>query len=311
MTALQEVACYLPEKRVTVEDVAEQFGGVTPMQTRLFRRYLGQDTVRLDAGGTLLDLLSAAAQRLDGLRGREHLVRYVLYARVMTAIAPYPADPLRDLCERFGLGHAVSFAVTHQGCTSGLLAVNVAGRLLAQDGDPGALALVLAGEKTFTPDAQLIPGMSALSEAATACLVAADGPADRVLSYAVSIHGEYDGRLADRPDLASRFEKEYAASFAETIYAAADQAGVSMDDLSLVLPHNVNALVWQRLCRRIGFPVSRVLLDNVAAVGHAFCADPFVNYATAAKRGLLRSGDHYLIAAAGLGAAFSALVVQH
>jgi len=267
MTALEEVACYLPDKRVPVEDVTAQLG-LTSMQTRLFRRYLGLAEIRLDPGGTLLDLLSAATGRLGGLRGREHLVRYVLHARVMSLVAPYPANPLRDLCRAFGLGHAVSFTVTHHACASGLLAVDMAGRLLAEDGDPRALALVLTGEKAFTRDAQFIPGITIFGEAAAACLVSLDGPADRVLSYAVNIRGEFNGRLDRLPDVASRYEKEYPASFAEAMSAAAAQAGVSMGDLSLLLPTNVNMPSWQRQCRRMGFPVDRVLLDNVPVTGH-------------------------------------------
>jgi 3-oxoacyl-[acyl-carrier-protein] synthase-3 len=310
MTALKAVACFLPDKRVPVEDVAGQLG-LPPIQVRLFRRYLGLAEIRLDHEGTLLDLLSAATLRLGALRGLEHLVRYVLYARALPVVVPYPVNPLRDLCRAFGLDHAVSFTVSHHACATGLLAVDIAGRLLAQDGDPDALALVLTGEKAFTRDAQMVPGMSIFGEAAAACLVSPDGPADRVLSYAASVRGGFDGRLEEMPDMASRFEKEYPASLAEAMSAAADQAGVSLAELSLVLPHNVNALSWQRLCRRIGFPVSRVLLDNVAATGHAFCADPFINYVTAVERGLLRSGDRYLIAAAGVGATFSAMVVEH
>jgi hypothetical protein len=53
------------------------------------------------------------------------------------------------------------------------------------------------------------------------------------------------------------------------------------------------------------------LLDNVPVTGHAFCADAFINYETAAQRGLLRHGDRYIIAAAGLGATFSAMVFEH
>ena len=310
MTTLKAVACYLPDKRMPVEDVAGQLG-LTAMQVRLFRRYLGMAEIRLDQGGTLLDLLSAATARLDALRGREHLVRYVLYARALPVVVPYPVNPVRDLCRAFGLDHAVSFTVSHHACASGLLAVDIAGRLLAEDGDPDALALVVTGEKAFTRDAQVVPGMSIFGEAAAACLVGADGPADRVISYAVNVRGEFDGRLDEAPEMASRFEKEYPTSMAEAMTTAADQAGVSLGELSLILPHNVNALFWQRLCRRIGFPVDRVLLDNVPVAGHAFCADPFINYVTATERGLLRSGDKYLIAAAGVGATFAAMVVEH
>ena len=310
MTALKAVACYLPDQRVPVEDVAGPLG-LTSMQVRVFRRYLGLAEIRLDHGRSLLDLLSAAAGRLAGLRGAAHHVRYVLHARALPVVAPYPVSPVRDLCHAFGLDHADAFTVSQQACATGLLAVDIAGRLLAEDGDPDALALVITGEKAFTRDARMVPGMSIFGEAAAACLVGPDGPADRVLSFAASVRGGFDGRLDELPEVASRFEKEYPASLAEAMSAAADQAGVSLSALRLILPHNVNALSWQRLCRRIGFPVSRVLLDNVPVTGHAFCADPFVNYVTATERGLLRPGDRYLIAAAGVGATFSAMVVEH
>ena len=314
MTAIEAVASYVPEQRVSVEEVAGRLG-LTAMQTRLFRRFLGLAEIRLDPDGSLLDLLSAAVSRLAELRGRERLVRYVLYARAMPVVEPYPVNTLRELCEAFGLGHAVSFTVTHHACATGLLAVDVAGRLLAGDGDAdsdaGALALVLTGEKAFTRDAQYVPGTSVFGEGAAACLVSLHGARDQVLAYASSIRGEFDGRLDAAPEMASRFEKEYPASLAEAIAAALSQAGMSLADISLILPHNVNALSWQRLGRRIGFPADRVLLSNVPVTGHAFCADAFINYTTAADRGLLRPGSRYLLAAAGLGATFSAMVVEH
>jgi 3-oxoacyl-[acyl-carrier-protein] synthase III len=97
VTAIEAVACYLPEQRVPVEDVADRLG-LTTMQTRLFRRFLGLAEIRLDPGGSLLDLLSAAVARLERLRGREHLVRYVLYARAMrcTSCAGHSASATRS-----------------------------------------------------------------------------------------------------------------------------------------------------------------------------------------------------------------------
>ena len=67
------------------------------------------------------------------------------------------------------------------------------------------------------------------------------------------------------------------------------------------------------MCRRIGFPVERVLLDNIPAMGHVFCADAFLNYRTARERDLLRPGDLYLFASvgAGRGATFSAMLLRH
>ncbi len=318
MTALVEVASFLPPRRVPIEDLAGQLD-LTPMQVKVFRRYHKLGEVRR-ADGTLLDLLRGALSNLDSLRGREHLVRYVLFARTFPVVVPYPINPLHELCREYGLGHANAFTVTQHACASGLLAIDIAGRLLAGDGDPAgrvagdgdpaALALILAGEKTFTGETHLVPETSIFGEGASACLVAANGPRDRLLSYAASLRGEFDG---DSVELLMRFQHEYTSSLAEAIVAAVGRAGLTLADIALVLPHNVNVVAWQRVCRQLDFPLARVVLEHVATSGHIFCADAFVNYQTAREQGLLRPGDRYVVAAAGAarGATFSAMVFEH
>jgi 3-oxoacyl-[acyl-carrier-protein] synthase III len=308
MTALVEVAAYLPQQRVPIEDLADELG-LTPMQVKVFRRYHKLGEVRRDRDGTLLDLLRRAVAGLATLRGREHQVRYVLFARTFPVVVPYPRNPLHELCAETGLGHAQAFTLTHQACASGLLAVDVAGRLLAAE-EPGALALVLAGEKAFTGETRLVPETSVFGEGASACLVSAHGERDRMVSYTANLHGEFDG---DSTELLNRFQQEYTNLLAEAIRTAVEAAGCTLDEIDLILPHNVNVIAWQRVCRQLGVPLERVLLDHVASAGHVFCADAFINYRTARARGLLRPGGHYVVAAAGAarGATFSAMVFQH
>jgi 3-oxoacyl-[acyl-carrier-protein] synthase III len=309
VTALDAVAVYVPAARAPVESFAGPLG-LTDIQVRLFRRFHGLSEVSVDPDRTLPELLLAAAAGLTELRGQEHRVRYVLYGRAMPVVAPYPHNPLHDVCRALGLGHAVAFTVTQQSCASGLLAIELAGRLLAGDGPDGALALVLTGEKAFTRDAQLLPGASLFGEGAAACLVSAAGPRDRLLAYACHQRGEFD---AEAGESAERFQREYRPSLAEVIHRALDEAGVTLDDIRVILPHNVNLVTWQRLCLLLKFPLERVVLDNVPANGHVFCTDAFLNYRTARERGLLREGDRYLVAAvgAGDGATFSAMVFEH
>lgn len=308
MTALVEVASYLPPDRVPIEDLADGLG-LTPMQVKVFRRYHKLGEVRRDHDGTLLDLLRRAVAGLSTLRGHEHRVRYVLFARTFPVVVPFPLNPLHTLCREVGLGHAQAFTVTHQACASGLLAIDVAGRLLAAE-EPGALALILAGEKAFTGETQLVPETSVFGEGASAALVSAHGERDRMVSYAAHLHGEFDG---DSPELMNRFQQEYTDLLAGAVRAAVDDAGLKLDEIDVVLPHNVNVIAWQRVCRTLGVPLERVLLDHVSSAGHVFCADAFINYRTARERGLLRPGGHYVVAAAGAarGATFSAMVFQH
>ncbi len=294
MTALDAIGTYLPAQRVPIEAA-----GLTGMQARVFRRFYGLDRVARDPG-TVLDLLLGAVADLPGLRGAERRVRYVLWARSFAVIAPYPQNPLAELCARTGLGHATAVAVTHQACASGLLALDLAGRLLAAD--PGALALVLAGEKAFTAEATVVPETSVFGEGASACLVSHGGARNRMLSFAADQRGGYD--VDD-----SGFAEDYPQALAGAIEAAVERAGLRMADIARIVPHNVNTVAWQRTCRRLDYPLARVGLGALPEVGHVYCADAFLNLA----RADLRPGDHYVLAAAGAarGATFSAMVFQH
>lgn len=314
MTALEAVSVYLPPERIPVETLAGPLG-LTGMQVKLFRRFHGLREVGRDPGASLYDLLMKAAAGLDALRGQEHRVRYVLYARTMPVVGPYPVNPLHEVCRALGLGHALAFTVTHQSCASGLLAIDMAGRLLAADGTgardgPEPLALILSGEKAFTREAQVFADTTIFGEGASACLVSAFGARDRMLAYASNVRGDFD---SDTGANDARLQREYRPSLAEVMRQALDEAGLTLDDIRVVLPHNVNLVTWQRMCLLLGFPRDRVVLDNIPATGHVFCADVFANYQTACERGLLRPGDRYLAAAvgAGGGATFAAMVFEH
>jgi 3-oxoacyl-[acyl-carrier-protein] synthase III len=312
VTALTEVAAYVPAQRVTIESLAPELG-LTPMQIKVFRRYHGLSEVSRDTGRSLLDLLTSATDRLTALPGQRERIRYVLYARSMAVVAPYPLNPLHELSARLGLDHAVAFTVTHQACATSLQAIHLAGQLLAADGDADALALVVAGEKAYTRVARVVPETSFFAEASAACLVGHDGRRDRLLAYAAESRGEFDGGPAGQPDLLGRFQEAAPAALANVITVAVKEAGLRLADVSLILPHNVNKVSWRRVSRLLDYPLEQVLLDNVASIGHGFCADPFINFSTAAERGLLRAGDRYVIAAAGAapGATFSAMVFEH
>jgi 3-oxoacyl-[acyl-carrier-protein] synthase-3 len=318
MTALEAVSVYLPQTRVPIENLAGPLG-LTDMQVKLFRRFHGLKEVGRDPDPSLSALLMKAAAGLDALRGQEQRVRYVLYARTMPVVGPYPVNPLHEVCRALGLDHALAFTVTHQSCASGLLAIDMAGRLLAadiadaQDGQgsqTGPLALILSGEKAFTREAQVFADTTIFGEGASACLVSAFGARDRMLAYAANVRGDFD---SDTGANDARLQREYRPSLAEVMQRALDEAGLTLDDIRIVLPHNVNLVTWQRMCLLLDFPRERVVLDNIPTSGHVFCADVFANYQTACERGLLQPGDRYLAAAvgAGGGATFAAMVFEH
>ncbi|MCM4081431.1 3-oxoacyl-[acyl-carrier-protein] synthase III C-terminal domain-containing protein [Paractinoplanes hotanensis] len=309
MTALEAVSAYHPPQRVPIASLAGELG-LSDTQVRMFHRYYGLAEVLREPTGTITDLMLNAAAKLTDLRGREHQVKYVVQARTLQAIAPYPEDPLHDVVDALGLRHAQAFAVTQHACASGLLAVELCGRLLAEDGDPDAVALIFVGEKAFTPSARMIPGTALMGEGCAAVLIGS-GDRDRMLSYASATHGEFNAGLSLSAEMSMEFQQRYPDALTEVILAAVARAGITAADLALVLPHNVNRVSWVRVARKAGIPVDRLFLDNMPVTGHCFCADSFLNYVSAREKGRLKPGDHYLMAAVGLGSTFSAMVFEH
>ncbi|MFE0171830.1 3-oxoacyl-[acyl-carrier-protein] synthase III C-terminal domain-containing protein [Streptomyces sp. NPDC059002] len=310
MTSVVAVSSHLPET-VPVHGLKESLG-LKDQEVRRFTRLYGLDRICQAPGRSEAELLTAAAGKLEGLAGQEDRVRYVIQAKGIRTTAPYPDRPLREVRESLGLRRARTFAVADHGCATGLLALDVAGLLLAADGDPDALALVLAGEKTMTPFSQWIADVSIMGEATAAVLLAPGGGRDRVLGYASRIHGRADGLIdLSGSGLAKEASRIYQDALQEVVLAATEEAGITVADLDLVLPHNVNRVSWTVAAKNLGIPVDRIFLDNIGATGHSFCADPFINYQSARERGLLRPGDHYLMTSAGLGQTFAATILQH
>lgn len=309
MTSLVAVSSHLPGTR-SVSDLRESLG-LNDMQVRRFTRLYGLSEICQAPEESEADLLLAAAGKLAGLAGQEDRVRYVVRAKGLRTTAPYPIAPVQQVRDALGLAHATTLSVADHGCATGLLALDVAGTLLATDGDPDALALILAGDKTFTPFSQWVADVSIMGEGTAAVLVGASGERDRVLGYAARIHGRGDGVIDMNPEIAKHARQIYQDAMAEVIHAAVEEAGVELSDIDLVLPHNVNRVSWTVAAKNLGLPIDRFFLDNLAATGHCFCADPFINYQTVRELGLLNPGDLYLMTSAGLGQAFAAAVLRH
>ncbi|WP_327322119.1 3-oxoacyl-ACP synthase [Streptomyces sp. NBC_01210] len=311
MTALREVAGYWPDRRVPVREFLQQ-NQVPEPRINLYERYFGFREVRVTEKDDPALQLLGAAERLESLKGNEHRVRYVLQARTMPVAAPYPVSTVHEVRDELGLRHAQAFCVTQHACASGLLAVDLAGRLLAADGDPDGLALVLMGEKVFTASARVIPDTGVMGESAAAALVGLGGPRDRVLGYATQIRGEFEDGMYMSPESAVEFQETYPAALADVVRAAVDSAGLQVRDIDLVLPHNVNRMSWLPVLNKLGIRgKDRLFLDNLPEIGHCFGADAFLNYLTAREKGILRPGQRYLMTSVGLGATFSAMVLEH
>lgn len=307
MTTIEAVSTHIPENVVNIDGYLAGLG-IADQQIDFYGRIFGNARVRRDPQARAVDQLLAAASGLESLRGNESRVRYCVHARTIQ-ITPHGHNALLDVRDKLGLSRAEVLSVSQQACASGLLALDVVGRLLDADDDPDALALLFAGEKTFSPITKVM-GAAVLGEGVAAVLVGRDGPGDRVLGYASRTHGEFNDPLGTPPELQPRFNELYPVALTDVVTRALDSAGLTPADVALVLPHNVNRTGWSKVSRSLGLPQERVFLDNLAELGHCFSADSFLNYHTARSRGLLTPGDHYVMTGIGGGATWAATVLR-
>ena len=312
MAGLISVGRHLPDT-VPVARLQEPLG-MTDAQVRRFTRLYGLGRICQAPARSEADLLCAAVSGLLDFPALASRIRWVIRANGLRTTAPYPHSPVHEACRRLGLRDATVLSVADHGCATGLLALDVASTLLAADPDPDALALVLAGDKTATPFTQWVADVSIMGEGFAAALLSAHSDRDRIVGYAATVHGRADGLIDMTPELAKVAKvanKIYQDTLFEVITEAVEAAGITVADLALVLPHNVNRVSWTVASAKLGISQDTLLLDNIECTGHCFCADPLINYRTAVAGQRLRPGDHYLMTSAGLGQAFGAMVLRH
>jgi 3-oxoacyl-[acyl-carrier-protein] synthase-3 len=310
VTTLQRIAAYVPEPSVPVEDLARQLG-LNRYQARMYRRIRGLDRVRVDPDLDVLDFVIAPARELLRSMVDPGAIRYLIFAHSISDLTPADRCAAEAVCDRLELALAEPFAVVQNNCAGGLVAVDLAGELLRADGDPAARALVLTGEKHEARLVRLVKDVTIMGEAAAACLVGLGGRGGRVRSFAVRTLGQFSEGFLLAGDLLAEFNHTYTGHLIDVMQEALGGAGLTLADLTMVVPHNVNVSSWLRVCRRLGLGPEQVFLDNVAAYGHCYCNDPFLNLATMRERGLLVAGGRYLVASVGIGATYAAMVVEY
>lgn len=309
MTAILDLASYVPPTMSIGQQ--QELLGLSDTDLRRMTRAFGYDQRAAAADETEADMLYAAAAKLTLLKGNEDRVRYVLRPRTVRSASAYPASPLHEVVRELGLEGAQALALNEQACAAGLLALDLAGGLLERDHDSDGLVLILVGEKTYGTVSSVIPGMAVLGEATAAVLVGLDGPSDRLVGYSADTVHVGGGRLVmDAADMVE-FGDIYAERLGAVIVNALTVAGLGPADLAMYLPHNVGSLLCLRTGSALGLDKQQVFTDNIGRFGHCWGADPYLNLASATEKGLLEPGDYYLTTSVGLGATFSAAVLQH
>lgn len=210
--------------------------------------------------------------------------------------------PASRVQARFGLERAVVIGLDQQACTGMLGALRLARTLLRGE---NAMRRVLCVTADRFPEGALYEqAYNLVSDGAAACLVGREPGRFRI----VACHAITNGAMSMASD------DETVGSFFNymhrTILECLALAGLRVDDLDWIVPQNTNGSAWRILSHLLGFDFERVYFPTLPEVGHVISADNIINLQDLARSGRVRPGHKVLLAMAGYGLNWQAVILE-
>lgn len=316
------LAYYLPPTRRSLAELHSE-GLLTGSPETLAT--FGFEYAHVADGETHLDMaVRAARQAMEGAGVEPAEIGLVLYATALAGSATmaassdtdtgavlrlgtvaecfqYPAPYLQAELE---LTRAAVAGVDQQGCASLMSALRLGRAMLATEPGIGAVLCVSADVFPAGQPRDLV--YNVISDGACA-VVLRHGAPNRILSCAQVTKGSYwDAAAVEHEVIAA-----YFPTARNLITTALESAGLTLDDIALVIPHNVSRRSWDILRGLLQLPGERVYTDNIARAGHTIASDNILNLRDAIDGGRVNKGDKLLLFTFGFGLNWSCMVVEH
>ncbi len=96
---------------------------------------------------------------------------------------------------------------------------------------------------------------------------------------------------------------------ADAAEEALREAGLGLDDIAIMIPHQANIRIIDGVAKRLHFPMEKVFV-NIQRYGNTSAASIPIAIAEAAGQGRLRRGDKVLLVAFGGGFTWGASVLE-
>lgn len=103
--------------------------------------------------------------------------------------------------------------------------------------------------------------------------------------------------------------KSATTRFPEVIHEVLRDAGHTLDEVALVVPHQANQRIGDAVAERLGLPPERVF-QNIARYGNTTAASIPIALTEARDAGLVKPGDLIVLAAFGAGFAWAGCVMR-
>jgi 3-oxoacyl-[acyl-carrier-protein] synthase III len=322
---IEEVATYLPAESASLEELQDR--GMLNGSVATLRSF-GFDRVHLAGDESNVDMAICAARKLlDETEMDPDSIGLILYATALSSSATMsdfgkpsaesgPVFQLDDVSDLFkypasllqselDLPKASVMGVNQVGCASIFAALRMARAMIASESELDSVLCVSADKFPAGRPRDLI--YNVVSDGASAALVRRGASRNRIVECTQVTKGAlWDGGSLENEIVAAYFPT--AKSLIERTLA---KAGLTIDDIALVIPHNVSARSWEILGKLIGCPRDRIYMDNIRCAGHTIASDNLLNLQRAMDEGRIEKGDKLLLFTFGYGLNWACMVLEH
>jgi 3-oxoacyl-[acyl-carrier-protein] synthase-3 len=156
-----------------------------------------------------------------------------------------------------------------------------------------------------------LEGITLLGDGSSAVIIKSVCDTNRLIAISTFNEGSfYKGYYCDTPEK-ERFNLLYFLATTRIIQKTLHEAKLTMDDISVIIPHNINVSSWSRILKILKCDEKKFFSDNISQTGHVFGSDLVVNLTDAVSKGRIAKGEYALLVTAGLGAAWGCAIIQH
>lgn len=253
-------------------------------------------------------LLDMGAEALDKLFGnlpvaRNEIDALVLYQTSPCNVLPAPYSLAGALRERCGLGSALAFSIVQQQCVSPVHAFRALDALMTKH-EHWRYAVLVGIDTILREELRPIANSGFHSDGAAALLISRDGPSRIRCVETYNDPKATQGILAD-----GSYEpnENYLWSLISVVRRVMKAARLSSDQVTTIIPHNVNLPAWRQALEAVRIPVERLFSDNFGRTGHIFGSDVAINIADS---GVLSKPGNHLVFASGIGGCFGGFLLE-
>lgn len=307
MLEILDIAKNMPTQIQDMEEAHLDLA-LSPKDRRMYERFFGLAKFPRDADQSLKDMTDAACE-LVARRAKTGAPApaFVVHCHTLLSCGPCHSQSTSPL-DNFRRAGIEVFSATMNHCASSVAVLEMIEAILP----PDQTALVIVGDKAFHPAVRLIENTTIMGDGAVAMLVGHTPGRFRYRGGHTSRMGEFSlitGRLGESS--MNGFEQYYNSFTAKTIMRALAETGLSLGEIRMILPHNVNLPSWQQIAKEIGIQTDQIYLKNVGRYGHTFAADPFLNLLDIDAETDLKPGDLLLLVSVGLGATAACAILEY